>query len=182
MIRIEIGPGQVPWDFAGGLVPKLFDPLGELLGAVYADAEIPIREWEAARIRIAQINGCALCLAFRTPRDGPAREDRSEELPEAFYADVEHWRESDRFTERERLSIEFAERWATDHRSFEHDEELWERLHANFTDRELVELALCVGACMLGGRFAHVFGLDVCDISAATRPSAVDGSREAATV
>ncbi len=61
-------------------------------------------------------------------------------------------------TERERLSAEFAERYATDHLRM--DDEFWDRLHRHFTDDELVDLALCVGSWLALGRFNQVFDID----------------------
>jgi hypothetical protein len=40
------------------------------------------------------------------------------------------------------------------------DEAFWARLHAAFTDAELIELTMCIGSWVLGGRINHVFGLD----------------------
>lgn len=40
------------------------------------------------------------------------------------------------------------------------DDELWARLHAAFTDDELVDLGICVGAWMALGRFNRVFDID----------------------
>jgi alkylhydroperoxidase family enzyme len=61
-------------------------------------------------------------------------------------------------TERERLAAEFAARYATDHRRM--DADLWDRLHAVYTDDELVDLALCVASWLALGRFNQVFDID----------------------
>ena len=53
---------------------------------------------------------------------------------------------------------EFASRYATDHLGM--DDELWSRLHAHFSDDELVDLALCVGSWLALGRFNRVFDID----------------------
>lgn len=45
------------------------------------------------------------------------------------------------------------------------DDDLWNRLHAAFTDDELVELGLCVGSWLAFGRLNRVFDVDgVCRI------------------
>ena len=47
------------------------------------------------------------------------------------------------------------------------DDDLWERLHAAFTDDELVELGLCVGSWLALGRLNRVFDVDgVCRVPA----------------
>ena len=53
---------------------------------------------------------------------------------------------------------EFADRFATDHLGI--DDALWARLHAAFSDDELVELALCVGSWIAFGRLNRVFDVD----------------------
>jgi alkylhydroperoxidase family enzyme len=103
------------------------------------------------------------CQATRVPRDRP-RADRNEELPETFYAAVADWRTATDFNERERLAIEFAERMALDHLALAEDETFWSRLHANFDDDELVDLGLSIASSLAGGRVAHIFGIDVCDV------------------
>ena len=62
------------------------------------------------------------------------------------------------FSPRERLAAEFADKYATDHLAM--GDELWERLHDNFSDDELVDLALCVGSWLALGRFNQVFDID----------------------
>lgn len=60
--------------------------------------------------------------------------------------------------EREALAAEFARRFATDHLGI--DDALWDRLHAAFSDDELVQLGLCVGSWLAFGRLNRVFGVD----------------------
>jgi alkylhydroperoxidase family enzyme len=59
---------------------------------------------------------------------------------------------------RERLAAEFAERYASDHLGM--DDDLWDRLHAQFSDAELVDLGLCVASWLALGRFNQVFDID----------------------
>jgi hypothetical protein len=40
------------------------------------------------------------------------------------------------------------------------DDDLWDRLHAVFSDDELVELAVCVGSWLAFGRLNRVFDVD----------------------
>ena len=94
-------------------------------------------------MRIAQINDCRVCQTFRAPRDVVGRFDE-DSVPEAVYEHVgdPSW---SGFSDRERLAMEFAERFALDHLAMSDDAALWERLHAHFSDDELVELACCRG-------------------------------------
>ncbi len=142
-------------EHAGTLTPAA----GAFTNAVYEKSTLPLREFEAARVQIARINDCDLCLGWRSARDVPERAAGGEEVPEELYEHVVSgdlaW---DGFTERERLAGEFAERFAVDHLGI--DDGLWSRLHAAFTDDELVELGLCVGAWIAFGRLNRVFDVD----------------------
>ena len=126
--------------------------------AVYEKSSLSLREFEAARITIARINECALCTDWRTARDVPSRAADPGEVPEEFYDNVGRNPGWSGFAERERLSAEFAGRYAVDHLGM--DDDLWSRLHAHFTDDELVDLALCVASWLALGRFNQVFDID----------------------
>lgn len=157
--RIDVPAGQDPLTFlwtqrAPGLAPSA----GAFSDAVYRRSTLPLREFEVARARIAQINDCTLCLGWRTARDVPDRSDAGEDVPEELYEHVGVDPAWSGFTERERLAMEFAERFALDHLAM--DDDLWARLHAAFTDDELVELALCVGSWVAFGRLNRVFDVD----------------------
>jgi alkylhydroperoxidase family enzyme len=129
---------------------------GAFSDAVYKRSSLPRREFEAARTRIAQINDCEICKGWRTARDVPGWSDDPDAVPEEFYANVGlDW---EGFSTRERLAAEFAERFALDHQAM--DDVFWDRLHAVFTDDELVDLGLCVGAWIAFGRLNRVFDVD----------------------
>ena len=141
----------------GSLAPHLSGPAAAYSSAVYEHSTLSLREFEAARITIAEINQCALCLGWRTARDVPGRGEDPDALPDSFYeAVVDHrW---DDLSDRERLAAEFARRYAADHLGM--DNELWDRLHAAFKDGELVDLGLCVASWLALGRFNQVFDID----------------------
>ena len=159
MPRIDVPADQDPliylWTQRGGaLTPKA----GAFSDAVYKRSTLPVREFEAARITIARVNDCQLCLGWRTQRDVPERATGPDdgELDEAFYDAV--LGDKAGLTEREALAAEFADRFALDHRNM--DDAFWDRLHASFSDDELVELGLCVGAWIAFGRLNQVFDVD----------------------
>src|SRR5947207_13941258 len=97
--------------------------------AIYDQSIVPVREREPARMRIALINDCAICRQWRsTPgADG--------QLTETDYAHVEEWQSHSGYSERERLAIEYAERFALDHHSL--DDDFFGRLRAHFSDAEI---------------------------------------------
>ena len=137
--------------------PALTGPAAAFSAAVYSASTLPLREFEAARATIAAINDCTICLGWRSARDVPER--AGEEVPEELYDHVIagdlQW---PGLTERERLAALFARLFATDHLAI--DDDLWARLHAAFSDDELVELALCVGSWVAFGRLNRVFDVD----------------------
>lgn len=70
---------------------------------------------------------------------------------------MDSYRERDDFTARECLAIEFAERFALEHRDM--DQELFTRMRAEFTDAEIVELAGLVAFSMGIGRVSRVLDI-----------------------
>jgi alkylhydroperoxidase family enzyme len=127
---------------------------------VYSQSALPARVREAARMRIAQINDCAVCRGWRIP------ELAEQGVDEELYAHVD---DPDRgaYSDQERLAIEFAERYALDHRSL--DDAFFARLREQFTDPEILDLAICVGNWLAFGRLTMVLDLDE---ACAVRPRA----------
>ena len=78
-------------------------------------------------------------------------------LTDDLYANVDDYRDSEAFTEREKLAIEYAERFALDHQNI--DETLIDRMRAVYTDPEIVELAGLVAFCMGIGRVYAVLDI-----------------------
>lgn len=170
--------------------PKLTAAMGNLSMTVYQETQLPIRIIEAARVRTAQINGCRTCKTWRAARDLPdalqgagGDVDRSfvgraaAKPDEAFYAAIEGWRSSQLFSDQERLAIEFAERMGEAPHSFEGDESFWARIHAHFTDEEIVDLTVSIGSWIAAGRFMHVLEIDpeVCSVEPVSLLSATSG-------
>ncbi|NEB76345.1 carboxymuconolactone decarboxylase family protein [Streptomyces sp. SID14478] len=151
-MRIDIPDGQDPIGHVWGeMVPGIGPAAANFSLAVYEHTTLGLREFEAARLRIAQINGCLFCLDWRTERDG-------QKVEESFADAVEGWRETDAFDERTRLAAEYAERYALDHHGL--DEEFWKRMTARYSQVEIVELSMSIGSWLAFGRLNHVLGLD----------------------
>jgi alkylhydroperoxidase family enzyme len=150
MPRIEVPEGQDPlMHLWAGTDTALTGPAAKFSDAVYTRSKLPVREFEAARITLARINDCNICQTMRTP-GGP---------DERFYDSVlGRTDDPEDLSPREMMAAEFADRFATDHLNM--DDDLWERLHALFSDDELVELGLCVGSWLALGRLNRVFDVD----------------------
>ncbi|MPZ83891.1 MAG: carboxymuconolactone decarboxylase family protein [Actinophytocola sp.] len=152
-MNIDIPEGKDPIGYVWGeMVPGIGIAASRFSMAVYADSTLGLREFEAARLRIAQINGCVFCLDWRTERDG-------EKVEAEFLDAVTEWRTSDAFDDRTRLAAEYAERYALDHHGI--DDEFWARMTAYYGQPEIVELSMSIGSWLAFGRLNHVLGLDV---------------------
>jgi alkylhydroperoxidase family enzyme len=159
MPRVAVPADQDPLVYVWTeLATPLTSAAGGYSHAVYEKSSLTLREFEAARVTMARINQCAICIGWRTARDVPSRAADPDEVPESFYQSVGAEGDLTGLSERERLSAEFAERYATDHLGM--DDAFWGRLHAAFSDDELVDLALCVGSWLALGRFNQVFDID----------------------
>ncbi|MGW5635832.1 carboxymuconolactone decarboxylase family protein [Streptomyces sp. NPDC003832] len=133
------------------MVPGIGPAAGALSLAVYEHTTLGLREFEAARLCVARINGCLFCLDWRTERDG-------EKVEEGFLDAVADWRTTDAFDVRTRLAAEYAERYTCDHHNL--DAGFWARMKAHYSQREIVELTMCIGSWLAFGRLNHVLGLD----------------------
>lgn len=151
-MNIDIPEGKDPIGYVWGeMVPGIGIAAANLSLAVYQHTTLGLREFEAARLRIAQINGCAFCLDWRTDRDGQKVED---EFPDA----VQEWRTTNAFDDRTRLAAEYAERYALDHHGI--DDDFWTRMGKHYSQTEIVELTMCIGSWLAFGRLNRVLGLD----------------------
>ncbi len=151
MARLEIPPGE------GGdavqiwsLQPALGAAATRLVDAAYNKSILPVRVREAARMRIAQLNDCTVCLAFRADRV------RAQGLGEDFYCAVGS-PDGSAFSEQERLAVEYAERFAIDHTSI--DDAFMEKMRGSFTDPEILDLTICLSAFLGLGRTLRVLGI-----------------------
>jgi AhpD family alkylhydroperoxidase len=92
---------------------------------------------ELIKIRASQINGCAYCIDMHT-KDARA-EGESEQRVYALNA----WRETPFFTDRERAALEWTEAVTLISQNKVSDE-LYERVHRQFTEEEMVHLTMAV--------------------------------------
>jgi len=161
------------------LAPERTGALYDFSKLVYQRSIMPLREFEAARARVALINGCAICQAFRSIEDVPTYleglgEDpahgvhRNGEPPdEAFYRAIGSWREAAIYTPRERLALEYAERFSLEPDALGHDSSFWDRFRGAFSEAEIYDLTLAIASFVAAGRLVHVLGFDegaVCDL------------------
>jgi alkylhydroperoxidase family enzyme len=152
MPRLEVPPGR------GGdavqiwsLQPELGAAAMNLVDAAYNKSILPVRVREAARMRIAQLNECTVCLGFR------ADKVRSQGLTEDFYCQVGVPDDEGDFSPQERLAMEYAERFANNHLSI--DDAFFVRLRECFSDPEILDLTICLSAFLGLGRTLRSLGI-----------------------
>jgi AhpD family alkylhydroperoxidase len=153
MARLEVPPGK------GGdavqiwsLQPDLGAAAMQLVDAAYNKSILPVRVREAARMRIAQLNDCPVCLAFR------AESVKEQGVTEDFYRHVGDHDTVDAFSRQEQIAIEYAERFALDHLGI--DDAFFARLAECFTDAEILDLTICLAAFLGLGRMLRSLGID----------------------
>jgi alkylhydroperoxidase family enzyme len=166
-----------PVAYLSAIAPEIVRAGHTFVTAAYQHSILTLREFEGARVRTAEINGCSFCRNFRAARDLPAYFEtfgghgadsvaaHGPSPDEAFYRNVAEWRTDPGYSERERLAIGFAEAMAHDPQGLARDSSFWSRLRAAFSDAEIVSLCYSIAAWMGLGRVTHVLGMDrVCSI------------------
>lgn len=150
-IRVPDGPGgeaAMVWQ----LRPEMGTMVATMVRTVYGSSILPTAEREAVRMKIAEINNCDACSSFRAPSVQAAGVD------EALYCHIGDYQTSWHYTERQRLAMEYAERFAIGSESV--DDEFFQRLRAAFADPEILDLTMCIAAYLGLGRALAVLRID----------------------
>jgi alkylhydroperoxidase family enzyme len=153
MARLDVpeGPGgeaAMIWT----LRPALGGMVERMIRGAYQESILPADERELARMRIAEINDCVACADFRAPSVLDAG------IAPELYSNVAQYATYPGYTPRQRLAIEYAERFATAHVSI--DDAFFERLRDVFSDEEVLDLTLCIAVFLGLGRSLAVLGVD----------------------
>ena len=128
--------------------PEMAGMVGKMITTAYQASKLPAAEREVARMRIAQLNACGACATFRAPSVVEAG------VTEDNYAHLDEWRDWPGYSDRQRLAIEYAERFAADHQGI--DDGLFDRLRSHFADDEILDLTLCLAVYLGLGRTLEV--------------------------
>lgn len=107
---------------------------------------------DLAMLRTAQLVGCEWCLDFGSWLA------QSSGVPAEDLRQLATWQESDRFTALDRLVLEYAE--AMTRTPVEVPHELFERLRAEFDERQIVELTMAIGLENLYARTNWALGIE----------------------
>jgi AhpD family alkylhydroperoxidase len=106
---------------------------------------------ELMKLRASYINGCAYCVDMHT-KDARAAGETEQRL----YA-VPVWRETPFFTDRERAALEWTE-VVTEIGKAGVPDSLYEKVRAQFSEKEIVDLTMAVIAINAWNRAAISFG------------------------
>jgi len=126
------------------LRPEMGAAVARLSDAAYNKSIIPTRVREAARMRIAQLNDCKVCLSFR------ADSVMEQGMTEDFYAHVSTFHNDDRYSPQEKLAI---------------DDAFFAQLHEHFTDAEILDLTICIATFIALGRTLNVLGIETTELT-----------------
>jgi AhpD family alkylhydroperoxidase len=134
------------------LRPEMGAMVESMVRTVYGSSILPAAEREVARMKIAQLNECNACATFRAPSVKEAG------VSEDAYRHLDDFETFDGYTERQRLAIEYAARFATDHGSI--DDALFDRLRGAFSDPEILDLTMCIATYLGLGRALAVLDIE----------------------
>jgi AhpD family alkylhydroperoxidase len=152
MARIALPDGDNPEIVrALTLVPDFAKAVGGYEKAVWGSS-LPWRLHELVRMQVAIINECTVCLGWRTPQAIEAG------VTDDLLAGVPSFETFPDFTDTERVALEYTKHFCTD--SARISDDLMDRLGAQLSAAEIVELTLVIGKYMSMGRFMQVLGLD----------------------
>jgi AhpD family alkylhydroperoxidase len=155
-ISIPAGPGgdaAMVWS----LRPEMAGMVDRMIASAYHRSILPATEREVARMRIAELNACDACATFRAPSVIDAG------VSDEMYEHVAEWRTWSGYSARQRLAIEYGERFAADHRSI--DDDMFTRLRSEFADDEILDLTLCCAVYVGLGRTLEVLQItSACDL------------------
>jgi AhpD family alkylhydroperoxidase len=127
------------------LSPEIGDAMLGWAKAVYECSRLDVALREVVRARIAQLNNCTVCMESRVAEMDAAG------LTEEQYRYPDEWRSRpDLYDERQRLALEYTERFARDPRLL--DDEIWDLMHATFDDGEILDLTASIGYFIGSGR------------------------------
>jgi alkylhydroperoxidase family enzyme len=127
---------------------------------------------ELCRVYISRTVKCEYC--------GNQRSEKARgSLEEAQYDDLLNFETSDRYDERQKAALAYAQAIAWGPGSDEELAALWARLHAHFTEPELVELGCAIGLTFGQQSWIRLLGIDHHQVMSGTTASMAPGFEDA---
>lgn len=124
---------------------------------------------DLCRVYISRTVKCEFCGNQRSIKA------TTEGLLEAQYDELLNFESSDKYDDRQKAALAYAEAiaWGLD------SEQLWERLHAHFSEPELVELGCCIALTFGQQSWIRLLGIDHHEYMAGTSASMAPGFEDA---
>lgn len=118
---------------------------------LFREGVVPHALKELCRVYVSHSVKCEYCGNQRSERG------RNQGLEEGKYDELLNFESSDRYTEREKAALAYAEAivWTG-----QADDELWERLHEHFSEPELVELGCMIGLTLGQQSWLRLLNID----------------------
>ena len=133
----------------GSVSPSAYRAMLGLEKAIH-ESGLPQRLVHMLKLRASQMNGCAYCIDMHW-KDARAAGESEQRL----YG-LDAWRESPYYEQRERAALEWIES-LTDITDGHVPDEVYERTREQFSEKELVDLALVAAAINGWNRLAIAF-------------------------
>lgn len=140
--------------------PMLVDARKRMFRVMYDAPETSLspREREVMRYPMTAMMGCPICNSMRMWRDWPGFSETP--IDEALYTNAEALnRDWQGFSTRERLLLEFVDRFANEIDGMNGDDTFWEQMHANFTHTEIGDIVVMSGTWLGVGHGLKALGI-----------------------
>ncbi|MFI5734942.1 carboxymuconolactone decarboxylase family protein [Kribbella sp. NPDC051587] len=135
--------------------PDLRDTLQKVSQTLFVnDSTVTPKEREAARYYAAWMVDCDSCAQWRAARDLPGY--AGEPISDEWYDNIHRYQTWPGFTPRERLAIDFTQRFLNDHRALSADDQAWDLMHRNFTETEIYDLCIISSLMAASGMMREV--------------------------
>ena len=147
-------------------VPAAFWSFADTWRTVFHNGVLDHSVKELCRVYVSHSVKCEYCgnqRSIRSAKQGLVEED---------YKDLLNFERSDRYDARQKAALAYAEAITWD---LPADDSLWERLHANFSEPELVELGYFVAITMGQQRWLRTLNIEHHQVLAGTSASMAPG-------
>ncbi len=130
-------------------VPAIFFGFGKVWRDAFYDGVLDNAVKELCRIYVSHSVKCEYC--------GNQRSVKAQGVVEADYMDLLNFEKSERYDKRQKAALAYAEAITWD---LPTDDALWKRLHASFSEPELVELGFFIALTMGQQRWLRTLNID----------------------
>jgi alkylhydroperoxidase family enzyme len=154
-------------------VPAAFWFFADSWKALFHQGDVEHDLKDLCRVYISRTVKCEYCGNQRSEKALKAG------LEEAQYDDLLNFETSDRYTDRQKAALAYAQAIAWGPGEEGQLEALWERLHAHFSEPELVELGCAIGLTLGQQSWIRLLGIDHHQFMAGTDASMAPGFKTA---